>query len=192
MKLVVTCLAILAASLGTHFTVQAAPQDKESKPPVQVEVADGSLLLKAPGAWQKSKPRVNMIEAEFKILPAEGDKANGRLTIMGAGGSIQANIDRWKGQFKDPGGSGAKNSKVETVEIKGVKVHMVDISGNFMEGMGGPFAPKTEKENYRMLAAIIETPNNGNYFVKLTGPKKTIGAQAKAFKAFIESLEVED
>ena len=58
--------------------------------------------------------------------------------------------------------------------------------------MGGPFGPKTERENYRMLGAIIETANDGRYFVKLYGPRKTIDKQAAQFKKMIQGVKVVD
>ena len=44
------------------------------------------------------------------------------------------------------------------------------------------------RPDYRMLAAIVET-EAGNYFIKLYGPAKTLGAQADAFRAMVESLK---
>ena len=40
-----------------------------------------------------------------------------------------------------------------------------------------------------MLGAICQT-KAGNYFLKLYGPKKTIAASEKDFRALVESLEV--
>ena len=171
----------------------ASGSEQEKKPPVEVLVAEGNVKLMAPGAWKKIKPKINFIEAEFQIPPVKGDKQNGRLTVMAAGGSIQANIDRWIGQFKQSDGSSTKSkTKSEKMDVDGMTVHMVDISGNYMEGMGGPFGPKTERQNYRMLGAIIETANDGRYFVKLYGPQKTIDKQASDFKKMIQSVKVVD
>ena len=64
------------------------------------------------------------------------DTEDGRLTIMGAGGSIEANIDRWYGQFKQPDGSSTKDkAKVSKSKVAGQTVHMVDISGTFKTQM---------------------------------------------------------
>ena len=136
-----------------------------------------------------------MLDAELKIKRVETDSADGRLTIMGAGGSIEANITRWQNQFKQPdGGSTAEKTKTEVKTIAGQKVNLVDITGNYIDSPGGPFSgqPKIERENYRMLAAIIQTPASGNYFVKLYGPKATIDKNEQHFKSMIESLKVEN
>ncbi len=168
----------------------SATRVDETRP---VEVAEGALQFQVPKAWETIQPKINFIEAEFKIPRVEGDSADGRMTIMGAGGSVEQNIQRWIDQFVQPdGGSSEDAAKIKKIEVRGLPVHIVDISGTFLEGSGGPFGPKTERPGYRMLAAIIETPDNGNYFVKLYGPAKTIEANAKRFHAMIKSAEVVD
>lgn len=140
-------------------------------------------------------PRSRILEAELRINRVETDSADGRLTIMGAGGSIEANILRWQNQFKQfDGGSTAEKTKTEVKTIAGQRVNLVDITGIFIDSPGGPFSgrPKIERPNYRMLAAIIQTPANGNYFVKLYGPKDTIDKNEEHFKSMIESLKVEN
>ena len=47
-----------------------------------------------------------------------------------------------------------------------------------------------ERENYRTMGAIIQAGEVGQYFVKLYGPGKTISDNEEAFKAFVESLKV--
>ena len=46
------------------------------------------------------------------------------------------------------------------------------------------------RDDYRMLAAIIETKAAGNYFVKFYGPKATIAENEKAFQELLLSLVV--
>ena len=48
---------------------------------------------------------------------------------------------------------------------------IVDLSGTYMD-RPGPMAPGVERPNYRMLAAIIETTQNGNHFIKFYGPQQ--------------------
>ena len=154
----------------------------------QIAVADGKIILEAPESWQRKKPQTNIIEHEFAAPKAEGDEADGRLTVMGAGGSIDDNINRWIGQFTQPdGGSTKERATVKKLAVGGQEVHWVDISGTFKD-QRGPFAPAVEREGYRMLAAIIVTKNSGNYFVKFYGPQKTIAENEKPFKSMIEGL----
>ena len=76
-------------------------------------IADGSVSLEAPQAWQRVQPKSGIVETEFAI-PSEGNAADGsplpagRMTVMGAGGTVEANIERWYGQFAQPDGGSTK------------------------------------------------------------------------------------
>ena len=110
---------------------------------------------------------------------------------MGAGGSVDANINRWMTQFTQKDGKATRDrAKIEKFKVAGQEVHLVDIGGQFKD-QRGPFAPATLREDYRMMGAIIVTDKLGQYFVKMTGPQKTITANEKAFKKMIDSLKVE-
>ena len=78
----------------------------------------------------------------------------------------------------------------DTKKVAGVDVTIVDISGTFKDQPRGPFGPSVDRKDYRMLAAIIPTANSGNYYVKVTGPAKTIAANNEKFVKFIESLQL--
>lgn len=147
----------------------------------------GELKMTAPAKWKQKQPRVRIIAYEFATPAAKKDKQDGRCTIMAAGGSIDANIKRWYGQFTQPdGGDTEERAKLKKEKIAGHTVHLVDIGGTYKD-QRGPFAPAVMREDYRMLGAIIEA-EDANYFVKLYGPKRTIDAQDKAFQEMIKSL----
>lgn len=151
-------------------------------------VAFSGYKLDVPGAWQKEKPRNNIVDFEFSIKPAAGDDAGGRFTLMDASGSVEANLERWYGQFTQPDGSKtADKAKLEELELAGLKVHVVDMSGTFKD-QAGPFAPATIRENYRMLAAIIPT-KEGAWFAKFVGPAATVEKHAAAFQEMIKGLK---
>jgi hypothetical protein len=170
--------------------LKLAGADAAAPEPIVFTVAAGDLAMTAPGQWTKTKPRSSMLEAEFQIPKVGEDESDGRLTIMGAGGSIDANIDRWIGQFTTDDGSPLSGVEPTVFEIAGQKIHLIDLSGTFIDSMGAPGGPTTDRKNYRMLGAIIETEDLGNYFVKFYGPRKTIDANAAAFKQMLESLKI--
>jgi hypothetical protein len=183
------CMFVAAGWLVLGISTKA-PAEDEKKADETLTLAEGKLSLSVPGAWEKKEPSVRIIEAEYSVPAAEGDKNPGRLTIMAAGGSIEQNIERWIGQFSQPGGKNAKDAvKREETKVDGQTVHFVDISGTFKD-QRGPFAPATVYEDHRMLAAIVSTEKSGRYFVKLTGPQKTIAASEEAFRKMIGSLDV--
>lgn len=156
-----------------------------------IDLADGAVKMTVPASWKTVEPRSRIIEHEFQA-PKEGDTVS-RITIMAAGGSIDANVERWLGQFTQPDGKATKDvAKIEKKKVGDYEVTMVDITGTMSESMGGgPFAPgKTVKrEGYRMLGAIIDTKDKGLQFIKLTGAAELVEQQKKEFSDFIESLK---
>lgn len=158
-----------------------------------IAVADGKLVLKAPADWVRKKPSSGIVEHEFSIPKVEGDSTDGRMTVMGAGGSIDANIDRWLGQFLGPDGEKQtkEKAKIEKKRIADEDVVIVDISGTYLDKPGGPFAPgaPVERKNYRMIAGVVSAKTLGNYFFKFYGPEKTVEANEDAFVKMLDSLE---
>ncbi|HEY4310248.1 MAG TPA: hypothetical protein VGN12_12430 [Pirellulales bacterium] len=148
----------------------------------------GAFQLNSPETWVSREPRTRIVEHEFAVPKAEGDDQDGRVTVMGAGGGVAANIDRWYQQFSQPDGSNTKErAKVEKKEIGGQSVTIVDLSGTYTD-RPAPMAPGVERPNYRMLGAIIETKQNGNHFIKFYGPERTVTANAEAFRKMLDSI----
>jgi hypothetical protein len=186
-KLITPCV-VVAIVLG----VSQAGWSEEKPAEGRFEVAEGKLSFKTPEGWKAKQPKSRIIEKEFEIPAAKGDEIPGRLTVMGAGGAIEANIDRWIGQFEQADGGATKNAaQPAKKKIGDVEVNLVDLTGTYKDNPA-PFAGGKPifRENYRMLAAIVSTKNAGNYFLKLYGPKATIGENEKAFHAMIDSLQV--
>jgi hypothetical protein len=154
-------------------------------------IASDSLSLSAPEGWKRVPPKSAIVETEFSV-PSEGEgEQPGRMTVMGAGGSVQANIDRWYGQFAQPDGSATKDkATTKTLKLSGCTVTMVDVGGTFKDMPGGPFAggKSVDRPNYRMLAAIVETPGQGSYFLKFYGPAATVAKHADGFRTMAEGL----
>jgi hypothetical protein len=172
--LLVPCLAASAQDKGNAFTI-----------------GDEKLMLTAPASWTKKAPASRIVEAEYAVPPAKGDETPGRLTAMGAGGSVEQNVTRWIDQFVGPGGSAVKPQRDKTT-VSGAEIEIVDLIGTYKDSPGGPFAGGKPilRENYRMLGAIIQTKDRGNYFLKLYGPKATIDENEKGFQEMVKSLKV--
>lgn len=141
-----------------------------------------AIALTIPAGWQRKRPSSSFVAAEFSLPHAEGDDADARLTVSTAGGSVEANAARWKGQF-DPL---TEEKSAETVDVAGVNVTIIDLSGDFNDARG-PFAPPVQRPDFRLIGAII--PIEGQlHFVKATGPQKTMAAHADAIQDFIRSV----
>ena len=134
-----------------------------------------------------------MRAATYNLPPVAGDHDTAECVIyffgQGQGGSVEANIDRWKSQFRAPGGKPAE-AKIGKRSIHGFPVTTIDTSGEY-SGIGGPLAKDTTlKPSYRLLGAIIENPG-GNIFIKFTGEAKTMAANQQRFEQLLASFEAD-
>ena len=195
----VSVLAFVVAQAHGGITAEAAiaekPADgtaKEEIEPQIVKLAEGKLLLPVPGDWKVVKPRSRIIQHEFSIERAKDDDTAGRMTIMSAGGGVDANIDRWIGQFKNAEGGplDEEAKKIEKKRVGDLTVHVVDLTGDFQDSPRGPFGPKVNRPNYRMLAEIVPMNQGGTWFIKLYGPKATIQAAEKSFAKMVEGMKL--
>lgn len=153
----------------------------------------GEVVGKVAGVTWKVPVRWTMgaekpMRAATYVVPAldgKGEPAECAVSFFGAGqgGMVDANVDRWVGQFENP----VPPSKSER-EVHGLKVTTVQIGGTYI-GMGGMMMEASpRKENYRLLGAIVEAPG-GMVFFKLTGPSQTVADAEKDFDAMLSSLE---
>ena len=193
-KLMLAAIPLVAAigcsaCQGQGSTSTSSPQVNSA----QTNTTTGELRFKAPEGWVTEKTSSAMRVAQYKLPRIEGDKDDGSLVLyyFGAsqGGTAQANIDRWIGQIQQPDGSSSKDkAKTETMTVNGLKVTTVDVIGTYTAEMAPGSGSFHNDENYRLRAAVIETPK-GNYFVKLAGPAKTIARWDQAYSDYLKSFE---
>ncbi len=180
--------SVLACSLAlvtiTPVLAENQKEDKKTQKTQTVQIADGKLTLTIPKEWRKKEGAGSQfIDHEFSF-PAdakEGDPTV-RITISRAGGGVDANIKRWKGQFTK-----TDKSSVEKFEAAGKKVVIADLQGEFADkvGNGPPIMRKTViRKDYRMLGAIVDDSN----FIKLVGPKDLVAKLAEGTKKALKDL----
>src|SRR5258706_9269124 len=154
------------------------------------EAAKGSLKFTSPAGWKEVPVSSSMRKAQFVLPKAAGDTDDGQLIVFyfgqGQGGMVESNVDRWKGMFTTSDGKPVGDEAVKrgSFEASGMKVTTVDISGRYQDApMGRPDPAGPTAKDYRMLAAIVETPE-GPWFFKATGPMATMAGQVANFDAF--------
>jgi len=151
-----------------------------------------TLTFSTPAGWKAAGPSSSMRVAQFVLPRAAGDAADADLVVYyfgGSGGTVEANIERWLGQMQQPGGKPSSAvAKREVRNINGLKVTLVDVSGTYVAELTPGAAQRHNGPNFRLRAAVIETPN-GPYFIKLTGPSRTVAAAEKAFERFLGSMK---
>jgi hypothetical protein len=106
----------------------------------------------------------------------------------GQGGSVEANLTRWSGQFTIHGQPAPAKTAKKT--IHGLNVTTMDVSGTYVATGGMNMTAQAPQADSRMLAAIVEGPG-GTIFIKYTGPRKTIESNADRFDALLASFQKE-
>ena len=140
-----------------------------------------TLQWKAPARWQLAPNASTMRIATYRIPHAAGDTVDAELSIIRAGGTVEANADRWVGQFD---AAGQKSAKRSTRAVGRLDVTLVEVTGTYSGGMTKEATPTSD---WALLGAIAPTPDMPHFF-KLTGPAKTVAAARAEFDAFVGSL----
>jgi len=146
----------------------------------------------SPASWKSEGTRA-MRAATYSIATAAGDQGIAECVVNyfgpGQGGSVDANVERWRGQVLGADGKPAP-AKVDKKIVHGIPITIIDASGTYT-GMGGPMMGGARPATgYRLIGAIAEGPG-GHVFFKLTGPAKTIGAEQKNFEQLLASIQPE-
>jgi hypothetical protein len=153
-------------------------------------MAESAAGLKwtAPAGWvsQGSAPfRV----VTYSVPPAPGSEKAECIVYFfgpGQGGSVDANLDRWKGQFSQNGKPA--EAKVARRTVHGVKLTTIDLSGLYTATGGQVKEGQGPLPGYRMLAAVAEG-SGGNIFIRFIGPEKTVTSALARYEQLLASLQ---
>ena len=156
-------------------------------------VAQGALSFDAPKEWTAQPSSSSMRVAQYSLARTAGDSEDAELIVYyfgGSGGSVDANLDRWLGQMEQPDGKPSKAvAKTSTMAANGLTITVLDVTGRYVAEMTPGSAQRHNKPGFRMKAAVIETAK-GPYFVKLTGPAKTVERWDATFAGFLKSARL--
>jgi hypothetical protein len=150
------------------------------------------LTFTIPDGWQQSPPGSSMRVAELTLPRASGDTEDALLVVYyfgGSGGSVDANMQRWIGQMEQADGKPSSAvAKKETRTVNGLALTLVDVSGTYVAETAPGSTRRNNKPHFRLRAGVVETPK-GPYFIKLTGPERTLGRWDGAFNQFVSSFK---
>jgi len=139
----------------------------------------GAFDFTVPEGWTKVQPSSPMRNAQLEI--AQGP-AKAEVTFFhfgaGASGTPADNVTRWFAQF--PGSDDKRETK--KTEINGVRVTFATTEGTFSSGMPG--GPTTPLADHALCGAILEH-QNGDVYVKMTGPAGVVKSATEAFHKMI-------
>jgi hypothetical protein len=187
---------IASAHGGAGAAVDSTGQPGTGTPmptPIQAQTggtptAAAGLRWSLPARWTVQAERPMRV-ATYLISPAPGDAEGAECAVyyFGAnqGGAVDANFERWIGQFRP-----ATSSKRSTRQVDGLDVSLLDVTGTYTSPAGPMMQSRGNKPDWRLLGAIVGGPR-GSVFFKLTGPKKTVAAAGGRFDALVGSLKKE-
>ena len=180
-----TMCLICAFNLAIAPNLMASSQNTPTKLKTIKFLGLSSTL---PASWVDEKPSSSMRLAQYRV-PGRGSNGDANLVLyyfgQGQGGSADANIARWQSQFTTAEG-GVVEPKLETMEVNGIAVTVVELRGHYARGVGmGPVG--TAAPDQILLAAIVES-TQGNIHIQLHGPANTVSMQRDAYMAFIRNI----
>jgi len=146
----------------------------------------GRLQGKVPKGWKREKPTSSMRIAQFQI---PGENGNGEMVVFsGIGGSVDANLKRWYGQFKSESGRSISET-AETIhtQVNGMDVTFSFVRGTYLKSSRGMGGTSTEYPKYALMTAIV-IALDGPYYFKGTGPETILDSEKEIFIGFIKSI----
>lgn len=140
-----------------------------------------SLQWTMPPSWHVVPNPSTMRLATYEIPKAPADTDVAQLSIVRAGGTPEANAQRWVSQFDAAG----KDTRLEE-NVHGMHVTVVRVEGTYLGGGMMNGAPE-EHPHWELLGAIVQAKGMP-YFFKLVGPAASVNKARPAFDAMIASL----
>jgi len=189
----IAVLAVVAWNMSTERVPAPSEATGESAPtpgggaPGEVEApapADPGVAWNVPKSWTTDLAQ-GMRYATY-VIPAPKGGAAAECAVYyfgpGQGGGVDANIQRWIGEFRT-----LDQHDIVKSAPGGVKVTTVDARGTYVAHSMRTTEPAGEKPSWALLGAVAEGPQ-GDIFFKLTGPEATVGAAAADFNRMLGSI----
>ena len=178
---IVVVVTLLISAAGAGFAREAAARQ-------------GELVFDQPDEWISQPVSSPMRVAQFTLPKAEADIEDAELVIFyfgGAGGSVEANLERWTNQMLQPDGSSSADVATTTSFMVGeLAVTVLDVPGIYAAEVRPGSGMRYHKPGFRLKAAVVETPA-GPYFFRLTGPEQTVRTWDDGFTSLLDSVRLE-
>jgi hypothetical protein len=174
------------AACGRQDEVARAPARPAAAP--SPAAAAGSAAV--PAGWVVETPSSSMRVAQFR-LPGAGGSGDAELAVFsfpGGGGTAAANLERWIGQFEQPGGGpSAAVAEQSREELDGVTLHRLELGGTYVAETTPGSGVRLEEPGWRLIGAVVEGPG-GTRFVKCVGPADTVARWRESVDAYIRTV----
>jgi hypothetical protein len=146
----------------------------------------GPFALAVPPEWAAKPVTSSMRAADWVISAKPGEETELIVYYFGTegAGSVEANLDRWAGQFQSQA-----NKKIDKTKLAGQDATIMTISGHYsaeaMPGGGGTI----DIPEGAMVAAIVSSPQ-GPYYFRMVGAKKIVDANAPKLQKMLSAMTV--
>jgi hypothetical protein len=155
------------------------------------------LQWSVPSSWTSlDTPKSGPQKASYRVPQVGNDKEEAQVEIFffgtGAAGAPDKQFSAWFAQFDGNVGPSAKRDKFSAGSLE---VEIVEVSGTYKIPLGPAMGKQKRapmqmvKENFRLLGAVVKTPDRGNWFFKMAGPNDTVEAAKGAWRTMLESAK---
>jgi len=142
---------------------------------VAAATEDDLPALTVPAGWTPAEPP-QFVLIKFNIA-GPGD-ATAAATVSKSGGTLLANLNRWRGQLGQPAITDDDAAKLPTVDVSGVKAVVADFTGT---------DARTGKPS--RLVGVVLPLNGQTWFYKLMGDPALVAQQKDTFTGFVQSAK---
>ncbi len=156
-------------------------------PQADTPVSFFELESRVPATWTKVETSSSMRLLQMSAPGADADSAAELIVYFfgqGQGGDLDANLERWIGQFSSPGG-GSVEPTIENFDVGDIGVTVVELTGTYRRDAGG--MPGQPVAGQTLLAAIVDT-RRGTLFVQMHGPAATVATHRAAYDSFLRGM----
>jgi hypothetical protein len=169
-------------ALSLALVLAACSSTREAEPE-QPREPGAPLVFTAQEGWAEEEPSSGMRTAQYAL----GEASLVVFHFGAAGGTVEANFERWASQFEQPGGDDRSIGASRERTVSGMPVHEMYMSGTYVAETAPGSGERVNHEGWKMMAAIIES-DHGPYYVKLTGPEEVVRHWAPSYDAFLEAV----
>ena len=141
-----------------------------------------------PTGWTARTPSSSMRLAEYATPTVDAGMAEVVVYYFGKGqgGSVDANLERWKSQFTNP--TGGPVAETITHPAGAIPMTVAEYRGTYARGTGAGSDASSARANRMLIAVVAETPR-GTLFFQCFGPIVAVEAQRAAYLQFAQGLK---
>ncbi len=155
------------------------------------------LKWAVPPTWSETESSPTQARrAGYKVPKAGSDKEDGELLVLFFGTGANGDRDKqWQPWFEQFDGNPKADAVRKDMNVRGMPVETFEFMGAYKLNMGNRRPGQTKspvqmvKKDFRMIGAVVKTPDRGNWFFRLVGPDETVLAAREPFFQMLESVE---